>query len=135
MLKAAILFKDKIEEEFTKLWYSEKLFFYQGYSECGIHTIGDKSGLTKYEYAIVNHNNELIGFFTYSLDYPTKCIERFGLIHFTDSDHYTFMKDVINKISEVYKTGNWNRIEFYCVGDNPAEKIYDKMMKYVIIRD
>jgi len=51
------------------------------------------------------------------------------VINFTGQPNITFSKDVENYFDEVFLCKNLRKIEFTCIEENPALKLYRKLIK------
>ena len=65
MLKPAAMYKDILMEKFTSVLYTEDYYYYCGYPGTGLPEIVIEDGT--YSYAIIDKNNNVIGFFTYQI--------------------------------------------------------------------
>ena len=121
MLKPAILYKDEIERKFNEQLYTQDFFYYAGYD--GATYIPDiKRDDFVFQYAIVD-KDELIGYFSYSLNTLFDTINNVGLYSF-DRGNPVIGRDVIRKMKEL--VNSHHRIEWHMVGENPVKKHYDK---------
>lgn len=120
MLVPALLYKDEIKKKFDELLYSEDYYYYMGY---GTHfpQIDLETRDCKYMWAIVNKDKKLIGYLCYDINPAIDCISQFGLISF-DKGNPAVGKEVFNKLEELIQ--QHHRIEWCCVGDNPALDAY-----------
>lgn len=120
MLVPALLYKEEIEKKMTELMYSDDYYYYMGY---GTHfpQIDLQTRDCKWMWAIVNKDKKLLGYLCYELDLATDCIRNFGLMSF-DKGNPVIGKEVFDKLKELIK--NYYRVEWCCVGDNPALDAY-----------
>lgn len=125
MLKPAILFKEEIESKFAEIMYTRDAFFYNGYCHA-CEPLQVDSDECAYRYAVVDKDDNVIGFFSYSYNWYTDSIERFGLISF-DKNNVTVVADVLQEMRRLVKT--YRRIEWQCVGSNPVNKVYERFCK------
>lgn len=124
MLKPAILYKEAIENEFNKQLYTQDFFYYTGYD--GATYIPDiKRDDFVFQYAIVD-KDELIGYFSYSLNTISDTINNFGLYSF-DRGNPIIGRDVIRKMKEL--VNSHHRIEWHMVGGNPVKRHYDSFCR------
>lgn len=120
----AYLFKNDIENEFAKLAYTEKLMWFDGCIENFHHEVTEED--CKYQFAICE-DGKLVGFISFRVDWYCSMAFNFGLISFSDSKVATFK--AIREVIKMVKSFNLHRIDFRCVGGNPAEKRYNKIIK------
>lgn len=124
MLVPAILYKEEIEKAFAKELYTERMYYYTGYSyENSIPVIKVQENI--YQYAILNSAEELIGYFAYMVNPYLDCVYNFGLYSF--EMNITVAKEVFEKLNELINTHH--KVTWKMVGDNPIKKHYDKFCK------
>lgn len=121
MLKPAAIYKDILMEKFTSILYTEDYYFYCGYPGTGLPEIEVEDGI--YNYAIVDKEDNVIGFFSYQVFDLTNTAHNFGLISF-DKGNPIVGIDIYYKLKELIKT--YHKIEWRVVGDNPIKLMYDK---------
>lgn len=127
MLKPASLYKDELKKCFLELKYDEDMFYYTGYLGNSVPEIPDTQDGSLYQYAIVNDEDVLLGYFTFTIDWYSSCASQFGLISFYRNapivgiDAYREIKRIIRHL---------HRIEWRMIGGNPVEKHYDRFCKY-----
>ena len=122
MLVPGILYREQIEKEFQKLFYTEDMFYETGCFEQWNPTIADNPVEGRYDYAIVE-DDRLIGFLSYQVDYYVSKAYNFGLMSF-DRGNPIVGKDLFNKLEELLS--HLHRIEWRMVGGNPVERSYDR---------
>ena len=122
MLVPAILYKEQIIKEFQKLYYTEDMMFETGCLNQWCLEIPEAPNEGRFDYAIV-HNDKLIGYLLYQVDYYTSKAYNFGLMSF-DRGNITIGKDLFDKMEEL--VSQLHRIEWRMVGGNPVERSYDK---------
>lgn len=125
MLVPAILYKDEIEKEFKKLYYTKEMFLETGSLENWCPDIENSKEGWDNQFAIVYYN-ELIGYLSYTVDYYIDKAYNFALISF-DKINPIIGKDLYNELERLIK--RHHRIEWRMVGGNPVERHYDKFCK------
>ena len=126
-LKPAGLYKELIEHAFDALAYTDKMLWYTGSIEN--YPIEIKQEGDKYAYAIV-FGNVLIGYISFRVDWYCSMAFNFSLIKFEDTYFDTYldtdvstthiMASAIREVIKMIKSYNLHRIDFRCVGGNPA---------------
>lgn len=125
MLLPAMSKRDEIIKKFSQEIYSKKYFWYSGYAYSHeLPKIKDEDYY--FQYAIVNKNDEVVGYLSYRVDPYTDSVLQFGLYSFSKGD-ITVGIDVNNKMNEL--VNRYRRIEWRVVGGNKVQKIYDKFCK------
>ncbi len=125
MLVPAILYKEQISKEFQRKFYTEDMFLETGSLYQWLPEILDNPADGQFDYAII-HNNKLIGYLSYRVDYYCSKVYNFGLMSF-DKGNYIVGKDVFNKMEEIVEM--YHRVEWRMIRGNPAERSYDKFCK------
>lgn len=128
MLKPAILYKEEISKQFMNYFYSMDMFYETGSIETWIPEISDKSDGSRFQWAIVDAENKLIGYLGYYIDFYSSCMSRFGLISF-DRGNILIGKSVFDEIKRCITEYHLHRIEWRMIGGNPAERGYDAFLK------
>ena len=126
MLVPAIYYKEEILDEFKRLFYTKEAGYYMGCREHGLPNIADEDRNDLRQYAIVDSNNDLIGYFAYHVDFYNSCACGFGLISFSDTLEPIIVKDVLDEIDKILYDWKLHRVEWNMIGDNPIKKHYDK---------
>lgn len=127
MLKPAILYKEEIEKNFAKYFYTMDMFYETGCMETWIPTIQHSSDGDMFQWAIVDSNEKLIGFLSYNIDFYSGNMSRFGLISF-DRGNPVIGKSVFDEIERCIKEYHLHRVEWRMIGGNPAERGYDSFL-------
>lgn len=125
MLVPAILYKEEIIENMRKYFYTNDMLYETGCMENWIPNIVDCPDESTFQFAIV-HNDILIGYLGYVVDWYASKAYNFGLFSF-DRGNPIVGKDVFNKLEEL--VNRFHRVEWRMVGGNPAERGYDNFLK------
>ena len=125
MLIPAILKKDEILEAFKKYYYTDDMMYETGGMGNWLPDIQEETNGDKFQYAIVDSDEELIGFLSYTVDWYSSCAYNFGLISFNRGNPTTG-RDLFNELTKLINEYKLHRIEWKMVGGNPVEKSYDK---------
>lgn len=133
MLVPAVCYKDQIEHYSDVLRYSDEAIFYNGCTETGRIQITTEPTEGRYQWAIVDKNMDLVGYISYMVDYYSSNAYGFGLITFVDNKP-AMMVGIREAIRNIRKM-NLNRLEFRCVGGNPAYKKYVDICALVEAQD
>ena len=126
MLVPAILYKNEIEKEFQKLYYTEDMFCYTGCLAQWYPNIKEIPSDGEFDYAIINNDSKLIGYLSYRADYYCSKVYNFGLVSF-DRGNPIIGNDLYKKLEEL--VSHFHRIEWRMIGGNKVEKHYDKFCK------
>lgn len=125
MLVPAVLYKNEILKKFQEKLYTKEMFYYMGYVHC--HELPDLTPKDNdYKYAIIDSNNELIGYFAYCIEWDDT-VDKFGLMSLSDKKSYLLGKDVFDKMEELI--ANYRRVEWRMIGGNPVFNNYYELCK------
>lgn len=127
MLVPAILYKDEIHKRFVEYNYTEDMIYYTGYLGNSLPLIKDEDEGGLYQYAIVENGN-LIGYFTYQIDWYSSCAHWFGLFAFERRKKIIGI-DVYRELRKIINDYHIHRLEWRMIGGNPVEKHYDRFCK------
>lgn len=125
MLIPAILKKNEILDEFKKYYYSDEMMYETGGLGNWLPNIQEETEFGRYQYAIINSKNELIGYLDYHIDWYNSCASRFGLISFCKGNPI-IGKDLLSELNKLIYKYKLHRIEWRMIGGNPVERSYDK---------
>ncbi len=125
MLVPAIIYKDQIEKEFQKYFYTDDMMYVTGCLENWCPNIVNCPNSGLFQFAVID-NNKLIGYLGYSIDFYTSRAYNFGMFSF-DRGNILFAKDIFNKLEELLNIVH--RVEWRAISSNPACRGYDKFIK------
>lgn len=128
MLIPAIIKKEEILEAFKKYYYSDDMMYETGSLSNWTPDIQEETDSSRYQYAIVDSNEKLIGYLDYSIDWYYSCASRFGLISF-DRGNPIIGKDLFKELNKLINEYKLHRIEWRMIGGNPVERSYDRFCK------
>ena len=131
MLKPALLYKEELEkkdiatmDDLSKMWWHGNPYRYT--LQIGENT--DKNYGT-YDYACVNNKNEVIGFFSYFIDWQVRMATSFCVVSYMNKPNIILVKDCINKITSLFNDNGMQKITWRSYADNPFIKSYRKFIK------
>lgn len=122
MLVPAVLYREQIENEIKKYFYTEDMLFVSGCLNNWIPNISNCPNENTFQYAIVNNDSKLIGYLGYTIDWYSLKAYNFGAISF-DRGNPIIGQDLFSKIKELYN--RFHKIEWRMIAGNPAERNYD----------
>ena len=132
MLVPAACYKEEIEKKFAELAYTEKLMWYDGCIENYRHELPE--GEDRYQFAIVE-DGQLFGYISFRVDWYCSQAFNFGLMSFGGEYYHAepyfryisgkaVVFKAIREVIRMLESFNLHRIDFRCVGGNPAEIRY-----------
>ena len=128
MLKPAILYKDLIIQCFQERFYTEDMMFETSHNGNWSPEIFDCPDETQFQYAVVNSEEELIGYISFRIDWYASVAYNFGLISFDKGNVLMGygLREVMDMIINDFKL---HKIEWKMVSGNPAQSSYDRFLK------
>ena len=126
MLKPAILYKEEISKGFQEYYYTDDMMYETGSMGNWFPEIVEYPDETKFQYAIVDDNEKLIGYLDYNVDWYVSIAYNFRLFSF-DRGNVLVGKEVFTKLEELVST--LHRVEWRAVSSNPACRSYDNFIK------
>lgn len=125
MLIPAIIKKDEILKSFQEYFYTEDMIYETGGLNNWLPSIEEETESGRFQYAIVNSEDKLLGYLDYQVDWYSSNAHNFGLISF-DRGNPIIGKDLFFELNKLIHDYKLHRIEWRMVGGNPVEKHYDK---------
>ena len=128
MLIPAILKKQEIEQAFKRYYYTDDMMYETGGLSNWIPNIQEETESGRFQYAIVNSKEYLIGYLDYHIDWYSSCASQFALFSF-DRGNPIIGRDLFNEMNKLINDYKLHRIEWRMVGGNPIERSYDRFCK------
>ena len=123
----AKLYEEQIRQKMWEIWYDEKYQYYFGDSWRNDFSLADNNGdYQKRAFAVLNNNDELIGYISYSVDNELRIAQWFGAINFSN-DKFTFGKALRQVITDCFLKFGMEVVEWNVICGNPIESSYDRM--------
>lgn len=126
MLKPAICYKEEIEQALAEYFYTNEMMYYIGANDSYLLHVEEESENGKYQWAVVNNEDDLIGFINYRIDYYASCAYNFGAFSF-DKGNILMGKELFELFEKLLK--ELHKVEFRAVSGNPATRGYDSFLK------
>ncbi len=124
MLYPAQLYRGQLNKAMVSCWYKEKYKYYFS-GEYREFQIPDNTEYRR-DFVHLDKDGEVDGYFSYHYNDGSKALTNFGLIGFSDNNA-ALLHDAIREIESMFNHGA-QRCEFWAFADNPAIKIYDRLM-------
>jgi len=128
VLKLAFPYKDKLNRAWQAIVFNEKYQFYYRGSWWDYTVNLDNNSWNSIQMVSVDTKDNIVGFFSASIDRESYKISGISAINFKDVN-ITFSKDLYRFLSELFTKYNFRKIEWRVIVGNPAEKLYDKIIK------
>lgn len=126
MLDVALKYKDELQCLFIDTFHKEKYKFYHYNSYYSEFQLKEDTW-NSHEFVSVDKDGNVIGFISYEINRVATSVCGLGIINFSDNK-FTFGKDVIQAIKDIFEKYNFNKLSFCVVIGNPIEKTYDKLV-------
>lgn len=123
---AAQLYREEIKYELTKRWYDEKYKYYFG--GCAEEFNIPNDNYWRRDFAHLDIEGNLDGYFSYKYDPAAKSLSNFGLIGFAENNT-KLVFDALSHIKALFKTGEVRRVCWWAFEDNPANKLYERIIR------
>lgn len=121
----AQLHEEEIKRKLIACWYDPKYIYYFG-GNYRVNQIGDNADWRR-DYALVDKDGNVSGYFSYNYDECSKSMHNFGLIDFSGNGQ-ELVRQALEHIRGMFEKGA-QRLEIMCFGDSPACRLYDFYMK------
>jgi hypothetical protein len=129
MLKLAVLYQNQINQALQEIVFDDRFKWY-------INDIGpelsqelEKNTWTKMQFVSVSQTaGNLIGLLEAEINRPANAVVAMRLVNFTGKPNIIFSKDIKQFFCDLFNKFNFNKIVWYVIVGNPAEKIYDKLI-------
>lgn len=125
MLVPAQLYREELKNKMIACWYEPKYKYYFS-GEYNEIKIADNAYWRR-DFVHLNSKGEVDGYFCHNYNDACKSMNGFGLISFSDSGAL-LVREVIEYIMKMFEV-EAQRAEFFAFADNPAVKLYDKLIK------
>lgn len=126
MIEPAIKYKEELTKLFINTWYNEKYKYYNYRCYWDLPQIKENT-IDGHDFVSVNSKGEIVGAIGYCILRDTESVCGLGIINFTD-DMFTFGRDVLQAIKDIFEKFNFRKLSFCVVIGNPIEKTYDRLI-------
>lgn len=127
MLKNAMLYKEELLRKYQEVMYDLDYIYYSGGTgNCNLMI--PENTYEKHCFASVDKNDNVIGYIAYNVDFAAKSCYNFGAISF-ERGNVNYTKDLLRAIDDIFRKYKMNRLDFYCILDNPIRTTYQKLIE------
>ena len=124
----AYTYKDKLQEAYNTIIFNDKYKYYN-FTNYWTHTIKlSENSWEDIEMVSVDTNDNVRGYFRAGIARDADKVSSLGIMNFYDKNA-TFSKDLYQFLTDLFNKYNFRKIEFTVVIGNPAEKMYNRIMK------
>jgi hypothetical protein len=128
MLKLAYPYKEKLDCIWQSIIFEDKYKYYNDSNYWKYTITLAEDSYYNMQMVSVDKDDNIIGYLSSSIDRQCNKISAMGAINFYDMNP-TFSKDFYTYLTELFTKFNFNKIEWRVVIGNPAEKMYDRIIK------
>ncbi|MDD3172140.1 MAG: GNAT family protein [Herbinix sp.] len=128
MLKLAKSYEASLNLEWERMAFNPKYKYLFSGSGWTYNVTIDNSSTNRIQMVSVDSEDDIIGLFSASVDREAKIIDGLTIVNFRDSN-ITFSRDMYKFLSDLFRVHRFRKIEWYVFVGNPAEKMYDKIVK------
>lgn len=128
MLKIAYPYKDFIQMAWQAVVHTDKYKYYNATNHWDYEIQLSNSSWDNISMVSVNKYDNILGFLRADIDRCSDKVSNIGVINFGDIS-YTFSKDLYIFLDSLFSKYSFRKIEWTVLIGNPAEKMYDKLVK------
>lgn len=122
----AKVYEDQIKQKMWNIWYDERYQYYFGGSWRCDFSLRDSTESLQRVFAVLNDNDELIGYIGYFVDDCMKVAEHFRAINFSN-DKLSFGRAMVRVIKDCFLKFGMEVVEWRVICGNPIERSYDRL--------
>lgn len=122
----AKLYEEQIKQKMWEIWYDERYQYYFGGSWRSDFSLRDSNESLRRGFAVLNDNDELIGYIGYYVDDCMKVAQCFGAINFSN-DKLSFGRAMVQVIKDCFLKFGMEVVEWNVICGNPIERSYDRL--------
>lgn len=126
MIEPAQKYKEELQELYYDIWYDDKYKYYNNGCYWSPLELREDTW-NAHEFVSVDKDGNILGIITYEVDHTIPAARNLSIINF-GGDHFTFGKDVIQVIQDIFEKYNFRKLSFGVVIGNPIEQTYDKLI-------
>ena len=128
MLDVAKKYEEEIHKKYYDTWYDPHYQYYRDSSGDRLPQFADNCYERRDFVCLDEKDHHVIGYISYSFNEVSRSAFNFGIISF-EKCNLTFAKDLLQVISDIFFKFHLDRMEFWCIADNPAVKGYRSFIK------
>jgi len=129
MLELAFLNKEALSKQFIKIHSDIRYMYYFTSTFLEYEVEIDSSSWSKIQQVSKNKDGEIIGYFSVNINRESNNVSNVRMINFQDKPSITFSKDMHTFLSSLFDIFSFNKINWCVTIGNPAENMYDKIVK------
>lgn len=121
-------YQNKLNEEWQKIVYTDKYKYYNFSNYWGYTIDLATDSWNRLQFVSVDKNDNVIGYFCAYLERSMNKVTGIAAMNFRNVN-ITFSKDFYKFLTDLFEVHKFHKIEWQVAIGNPAEKIYDKIIK------
>ena len=127
MLKPAFIYKDKLQQKYNEIIFTDKYKFYNCNAYWEYELKLDQNSWNTIEMVSVDLSDNVIGFFRAAICREDEKVSSLGVVNFYDANT-VFAKDLAQFIKDLLFKFRFRKVEWSVVVGNPAESMYDRFI-------
>lgn len=131
MLELAYYNQEELNKCIQNIVKNKDLYFYFMYPYIFYSIQIEESDFNSLQFVSKNTIGEIVGYYTAIINRSNEYIEGLGVINFTGKSNIIFSKDTKSFFDEIFINRNYRKITFSAIEQNPAVKLYRKLIKLV----
>lgn len=130
MIENSLLHREEVQRQFLNIWYNKTFEYYFGDE---LRHIDDNMNPDpqRRSFVSLDKNGSIIGFISYYFDPVCRLVTSMGAINFTGQDRFTFGKDLMRVIDDIFVKYHMETLEWAVICGNPIEESYDRICKRI----
>lgn len=128
MLKRAILFREQINREMSRVCDDPRCRFYT-FRYWDMNVTIDNDNWSRHQFASVDKNDNVMGYISSNVDQKAHFISQISMIRFMDNKYTAFALDIKNFFLLMFNDYKYRKACFTLLVGSPHEKMYDRFME------
>ena len=129
MLEPAYFYQNELNDCMKKVSMNKDLYFYFMYPTKFYSILLDNNESDSLQYVSKDSKGNILGYFAAYIGHDDNHIKNLDMINFSNSINIVFSKDAIKFLDKIFLEKKFRKVIFYTIADNPAVKIYRKLIK------
>ena len=126
MIEPAQKYKEELQALYYSIWYDDKYKYYNNGCYWSPLDLKEDSW-SAHEFVSIDKDGNILGIIAYETDHTIPAARHFSIINF-GGNHFTFGRDVMQAIADIFEKYNFCKLSFDVVIGNPIEPTYDKLV-------
>lgn len=128
MLKPAFQYKEKLQTAYGKIIFQDKYKYYNSETYWSYQLKLSEDSWNDMDFVSVDKEDNVIGYLRCHISRTSDKVSSLGIMNFTDRN-MTFGIDLHRFLIDLFNKYNFRKIEWGVTVGNPAEQMYDRIVK------